>query len=144
MVLGVLTAYRVAAAIYMPWIDIDLVLGRGSAVNLLSGGALGSSSILALGIVPALIATVVLHLYHGTPPKNKSWSKRWIALGVALVQAGAVVYAWPRLGGTPLTPEYTAATVLTLCAGAMFTLWLAELIDEKGLGNGGCGLCSPE
>lgn len=136
VVAGALAAHRVLGALFLPWVDVDAVLGRGGALSLLSGGHPGASSVLSLGIVPALVAAALLHIYEGRPAKSGSAPKRWLTLLIALIQSAAVAWGWSRLHNGDAAIGTYAATVLTLSAGAMATLWLAELIDEKGIGNG--------
>ncbi|MDR0975978.1 MAG: preprotein translocase subunit SecY [Christensenellaceae bacterium] len=120
----------------------------------LSGGALSNGAILALGVGPYITSSIVIQLLTIAIPALERLSKqgnegrqkiavitRYVALALGLAQAIAIVISLSGTGslngnlGFP--PFLTAAiTVLTLVAGAMFTVFIGDKITEKGVSNG--------
>ena len=165
-VLGALAVFRVAAAIPIPGINTDVLRQLFAAhqngilgfMNIFSGGALGRFSILALGIMPYINASIIMGLVRGahifpaldrmhkegeSGRRKENQITRIFALFLALLQGGMMTFAISRVtgaGGIPAVVEpnfwFFATTLLTLAAGTMFVMWLGEQITEKGVGNG--------
>jgi len=132
------------------------LLGSGvlNAIDVFSGGALKKFSIIAMGIMPYISASIVMQLLTVAIPQLRALSKegesgrrqiskitRYATIGLAIVQAYGLYALFSR--GAPGTPPaiqpgvWSAVTiVITLTAGTMFLLWLGEQITEKGIGNG--------
>ena len=155
-----LAIYRLGAFIQLPFIDSELFMVGESMFGFLdvfSGGALSNFSILALGISPYITASIVIQLLQmDVIPVLKEWSEegpagkqklnqltKYVALGLAFVQALTITlgikvnYADAYFGvgfiDEPFTYVYLA---LVATAGTAFSLWLAEKITAKGIGNG--------
>lgn len=165
-VIGALAVFRVAAAIPIPGINTDVLRQLFAAhqngilgfMNIFSGGALGRFSILALGIMPYINASIIMGLVRGahifpaldrmhkegeSGRRKENQITRIFALFLALLQGGMMTFAISRVegaGGVPavVNPSFLffATTLVTLAAGTMFVMWLGEQITEKGVGNG--------
>lgn len=152
--------YRLGAFIQLPFIDSELFMAGETMFGFLdvfSGGALSNFSILALGISPYITASIIIQLLEmDVIPTLKEWSEegpegkqklnqltKYVALGLAFVQALTItlgikvnysdIYFGAGFVDTPFTYVYLA---LVATAGTAFSLWLAEKITAKGIGNG--------
>ena len=166
---GLLIIFRLGAFITLPFINHDVIgssAQQSSAIidfgflDVFTGGALSSYSILCLGISPYITASIVTQLLQmdivprfkelaeeGEEGKQKlNQYTRYIALGLAFVQAltlsigiqvnhyGALFVANDFVDNYLGLVCIFAALVAT--AGTAFCLWLSELITSKGFGNG--------
>lgn len=124
-------------------------------LDLFSGGALGKVSIFALGIGPYITASIIMQLLAVIIPYLEKLQKeegeagrrkvqqltRQFTAVLALFQSFVFVTILSKLPGSivhtvnPLL--FFLGSMAALTAGAMFVMWLAELITEKGVGNGG-------
>lgn len=152
--------YRVGTHIPVPGIDPDRVAAlfnqnQGTILglfNMFSGGALERMSILALGIMPYISASIIMQLMSAVTPSLEQLKKegdagrrkitqytRYLTVALALVQGMgmAVGLAGQGLayGGEPGFTFYFVA-VVSLVTGAVFMMWLGEQITERGIGNG--------
>lgn len=158
--LGALAVFRLGAQI--PIWGVNAIALKQLASNQLlgfldmfSGGALGSLSILALGIGPYITSSIIIQLLTVVIPRLEEMQKeegeagrrkiaqmtRYSTVALALFQAVVVIRLFTATPGVLLpgvNPPlfYTLATV-SLVAGSLFTLWLSELITDRGIGNGG-------
>lgn len=133
-------------------LDSTTLLGFADA---LSGGAFKRFSIIALGVGPYITASIVVQLLQmDIIPIFSEWSKegetgrqklnqvtRYAALGLAFVQALAMAIGFDKLYGGALipgevTPIMYVYIALVMTAGTAATLWLADQITAKGIGNG--------
>ncbi|WP_428048675.1 preprotein translocase subunit SecY [Candidatus Avelusimicrobium caledoniensis] len=165
-VLGALAVFRVAAAIPIPGINTEVLRQLFNAhqngilgfMNIFSGGALGRFSILALGIMPYINASIIMGLVRGahifpaldrmhkegeSGRRKENQITRIFALFLAVLQGSMMTFAITRVTGAGnvsavVNPSvmFFITTVLTLAAGTMFVMWLGEQITEKGVGNG--------
>lgn len=166
IVLGLVVAYRFLAHVPVPLADptqlkevIDSVVGGsdfGGFLNLLSGGALASFSIVLVGLSPFITASVITQLLTKAIPKLEELHKdgesgrrkiqqwtRMITLPLAIVQSIAFIYILRQsvLAGNstvlsdPTLFEWTVA-VGAMTAGSMLLMWLGEIMTEQGVGNG--------
>jgi preprotein translocase subunit SecY len=116
-----------------------------------SGGALSRFSILALGIMPYISASIIMQLMSAVSPKLEALKKegesgrrkitqytRYGTVFLSLFQATGISIALESQPGLVLEPGlmFRIATVTTLVTGTMFIMWLGEQITERGLGNG--------
>ena len=150
--------YRIGTHIPVPGIDPDRVAAlftqnQGTILgmfNMFSGGALERMSILALGIMPYISASIILQLLTAVTPSLEQLKKegdagrrkitqmtRYATVGLALVQGTGMAYG---LAGQGLA-YYTGFTffliaITSLVTGAVFMMWLGEQITERGIGNG--------
>lgn len=166
VLLGLVVAYRFLAHIPVPLADpaqlkevVNSVLGGsqfGGFLNLLSGGALASFSIVLVGLSPFITASIITQLLTKAIPKLEELHKdgesgrrkiqqwtRIITLPLAIVQSIAFIYILRQsvlAGNTtvlddPTLFEWTLA-VGAMTAGSMLLMWLGEIITEQGVGNG--------
>lgn len=164
--IGALAVFRVAAAIPIPGINTEVLKQLFAAhqngilgfMNIFSGGALGRFSILALGIMPYINASIIMGLVRGAHifpaldrmhkegeagRRKENQITRIFALVLAILQGSMMTFAITKVeaaGGASavIAPGFGffVTTVLTLVAGTMFVMWLGEQITEKGVGNG--------
>jgi len=159
-----LLIYRLGTAVPLPGIDLDaLYLARhGTDVDwditmtlfaMIAGGGVGS--IFAMGIAPYITSSIIMQLLTYAIPQLSQMQKegedgrkkigqitRYLAVGLAALQAAATVFSYTNLHGTELNLfryqnmlVYIVAT-LAMVTGTIFIMWLAELLTEKGIGNG--------
>jgi len=121
-----------------------------SLFNMFSGGALERMSILALGIMPYISASIIMQLMTTVSPQLEALKKegesgrrkinqytRWGTLVLAFVQALGMCSGLIGQGITLTTGiAFFIPAVVSLVAGAMFLMWLGEQITERGVGNG--------
>ncbi|HMP92301.1 MAG TPA: preprotein translocase subunit SecY [Phnomibacter sp.] len=159
--LALLLTYRLGTHIVLPGIDANaLDAVRGNASGLLglfdqfAGGAFSQASILALGIMPYISASIFMQLVTILVPqfqkiqkegesgrkKINQWT-RYLTVVVTIFQAAAYITYLQSPGyKEALIPAYQPyfvfSTVILLTAGTLFVMWLGEKITDKGLGNG--------
>ena len=156
--IGALLVFRLGAHIPVPGINNAALenlfnANQGTILglfNMFSGGALERMSILALGIMPYISASIIVQLMSTVIPslealkKEGEQGKRKInqytrqgTLFLALVQAIGMCAGLISQGIT-LTAglAFYVPAVTSLVAGTMFLMWLGEQITERGVGNG--------
>lgn len=124
-------------------------------LDLFSGGALGKVSIFALGIGPYITASIIMQLLAVIIPYLEKLQKeegeagrrkiqqltRQFTVILALFQSFVFVMILSKLPNsivhTVNPPLFFLGSMAALTAGSVFVMWLAELITEKGVGNGG-------
>ena len=157
--LGALIVYRIGAHIPVPGIDpvqlAELFKSQRGGIldmfNMFSGGALSRFTILALGIMPYISASIIMQLMTVVSPTLEALKKegesgrrkitqytRYGTLALAIFQALGIAIALESQQGLVLEPGlmFRFVTVVTLVTGTMFLMWLGEQITERGLGNG--------
>ncbi len=121
-----------------------------SLFNMFSGGALERMSILALGIMPYISASIIMQLMTTVSPQLEALKKegeagrrkinqytRYGTLGLAFIQGVGMCSGLVGQGITLTTGiAFFVPAVVSLVAGAMFLMWLGEQITERGIGNG--------
>ena len=129
-------------------------------LNMFSGGAFGNASIFALGIMPYITASIIIQLLGMVIPyfqrlqregesgrKKLNQVMRYLTVGIVIVQAPGyirnVIYQLPNEAVTPFDPYvsnpgvfFWISSIILLCAGTLFVMWLGEKITDKGIGNG--------
>jgi len=154
-----LVVYRLGTHIPVPGIDPDQLSmlfqqnqgGILGLFNMFSGGALSRFSILALGIMPYISASIIMQLLTVIVPSLEAIKKegeagrrkitqytRYGTLVLALFQAVGISVALESQPGLVIDPGmlFRVTTVISLVTGTMFLMWLGEQITERGLGNG--------
>ena len=157
-VFGAILVYRIGTYIPVPGINPAALASffeqqSGTIIdmfNMFSGGALERFSILALGIMPYISASIIMQLMSSTMPALKEIKKegetgrkkitqytRYGTLLLATMQAGGVAVALQSQGIALYGGSgFVFSTIVTLVTGTMFLMWLGEQISEKGIGNG--------
>jgi preprotein translocase subunit SecY len=161
--LALILTYRIGNHIVLPGLDpnqIEIAQKTAKSNGLLgifdmfAGGGFSQASILALGIMPYISASIFMQLMTILVPqlqkvqkegesgrkKINQWT-RYLTVIVTLFQAGAYVAYLNSPGyAEAILPAYKAffgfSTVVILTAGTLFVMWLGEKIQDKGLGNG--------
>jgi preprotein translocase subunit SecY len=157
--LGALVVYRIGAHIPVPGIDPNVLAdlfkqqqgGILGMFNMFSGGALERFTILALGIMPYISASIIMQLASIAVPHLEQLKKegeagrrkitqytRYGTLVLALFQSFGIAVMLQSQKDLVLNPGmmFQLTTVVTLVTGTMFLMWLGEQITERGLGNG--------
>jgi preprotein translocase subunit SecY len=157
-----LLAYRFGFQVPIPGMSPEFLLtqkDQGSLFGLMSafsGGAIGETTIFALGIMPYISASIIFSMLTKVSPAIEAIQKegaagqkkinQWTRLAVvpiAVIQ-GLFIFTGVFLKNTQMiTVEMRDHTfvlglmvVMSLLAGALFVMWIGELITEFGVGNG--------
>lgn len=154
--LGIFLVYKICTMI--PAVDgVELFASSDATgfigiINSFTGDALRNYSIVALGIGPYITASIIVELLQmdiipylaelreeGEEGRRKlSQITRYLGIVIALIQAIAMTFGMSstifKYGRTSFIGKF--AVSLTLTAGAAFTIWLADLITQFGVGNG--------
>jgi len=152
----ILALFRMVAHIPVPGVNLDLLkqFFEGnqflSLLDIFSGGTLANFSIAALGLNPYINASIMLQLMTMVIKKLEDLSKegefgrekinqytRILTIPLSIFQAFSMYGILRSQNIIPtLSPLILAALILTMTAGTMLTLFLAELINQYGIGNG--------
>jgi len=156
-VLGLLVIFRIAAHVPIPGINAENLQRFFSSnqilglVNIFSGGALSSFSIVALGVGPYITASIIFQLLGMIVPKLEAMQKeesgrqkinqytRYLSVPLAFLQAYSMISLLSRSSRQiilDLSPFNIFAMMVTMTAGTVFLMWLGEMISEKKVGNG--------
>jgi preprotein translocase subunit SecY len=159
-----LAVYRVGVQIPTPGVDVAAMTSffdraQGTLFgmfNMFSGGALEKMSILALGIMPYISASIIIQLLTVAIPHLEALKKegeagrkkisqytRYGTVGLSLIQGLGIAIALESMtapGGAPVVTEpgwpFRLLSALTFMSGTVFLMWLGEQITERGVGNG--------
>jgi preprotein translocase subunit SecY len=160
--LWMVLVFRLVSAVPSPFIDLNKLAdkmhgtigerGLMQFVNLFSGGAFERMTVVALGIMPYITASIFIQLLGFVVPsiermmkegeagkkKINDWT-RYGTVGICFVQSIGISL-WLRglgLSSIPQHPLMFALFVMTaLTSGTLFLMWLGEKITENGIGNG--------
>ncbi|WP_409296470.1 preprotein translocase subunit SecY [Peribacillus sp. SCS-26] len=154
-----LIVFRIGAFIPVPNVNADVLKAQDQMnvfgiLNTFGGGALQQFSILAMGIMPYITASIIIQLLQmDVIPKFTEWSKqgeagrrklaqftRYGTIVLGFIQAIGMSYGFNNMSNGLLIENPGIGTYLliatVLTAGTAFLLWLGELITSKGVGNG--------
>ena len=158
--LFILLLYRIGTVIPVPFVEANAFASEFSGtildyMNTLSGGALATATLFALGVSPYINASIIIQLLAVVFPKLGELAKtdkskmnlitRIVTVVLALVTAIGYYFLLKNSGAltNAATPGensmawlYGVVIVACYCAGASVIMWLAERINEKGIGNG--------
>ena len=153
-----IVVYRIGTHIPVPGINPDQLKllfnqTQGTIVglfNMFSGGALERMSVMALGVMPYISASIIVQLMSTVVPQLEQLKKegeagrrkisqytRYGTLDLAVIKATGMSVGMAAQGlfyATGFSVVFVA--VVSLVAGAMFMMWLGEQITERGIGNG--------
>ena len=159
-VFGALIVLRLGTFVPIPGIDAAVLAQlfdqqKGTIVemfNMFSGGALERASVLALGIMPYISASIIMQLLTVVHPAMAELKKegeagrrkisqytRYGTLVLATVQSIGIATSLPgMMPGLVMNVGFSFyfAAVVSLVTGTMFLMWLGEQITERGIGNG--------
>jgi preprotein translocase subunit SecY len=162
--LAMLVVYRFAAHIPVPGVNAEALRQLFQTNQLLglldmfSGGAMSSFSVVAMGVYPYITASIIMQLLLPLVPPLERLSQEGeagqakinqithiITVPLAALSAIGQITVFSR-GTVPIIENFNLfsadtflssfATIVTLAAGTMFAVWLGELITEQGVGNG--------
>lgn len=154
-----LIVFRIGTFIPVPNVDAAVLQATDQFsligfLNTFGGGALANFSILAMGIMPYITASIIVQLLQmDVVPKFTEWAKqgevgrrklaqftRYFTIVLAFIQAIAMSYGFNRMYGGSLIKDDGIQTyiviAIVLTGGTAFLLWLSEQITAKGVGNG--------
>ncbi len=156
-----LVIFRIGSFVPVPFINVEaLKLGfeQSSAsgvfgfLNTFTGNALSNFSILAMGIMPYITASIIVQLLTmDVVPKFAQWARegeigkrklaqftRYGTVVLGLIQAIGMSIAFNNQYSMIIDPTFLRYSVIAivLTAGTAFLMWLGEQITEKGIGNG--------
>ena len=152
--LMIILLYRIGVAITVPFVSAELVSesvavlgGIGGLFSTLSSG-FEQASLFALGVSPYITASIVVQLLSVAIPSLERLAKqgeegkqkitvitRYITIAISLVMA--VGYFFMVRGALTNDAWYVAVLIIAcFCAGSALVMWLAERINERGIGNG--------
>ena len=156
--LFILLIYRVGAHITVPGVDVGILRQQFGALSggilgiydMFVGGGLSRATILALGIMPYISASIMFQLLAAVFPtveklqkegedgrqKLTQWT-RYTTVILSVIQ-GFSYAAFLNSTGAVRDPGFifNLTTTVTLTVGAIFVMWLGEQITEHGIGNG--------
>lgn len=163
---GLIFIYRLGSYVILPGIDAELyktaVQGSGSGgllglINLFAGGGFSRASILALGIMPYISASIAMQLLGIAVPffarmqregesgrrKINQYTRILTVIVTAFQASGYFIYlksmAESSGGANFIMTSYALfwfICVIMLTTGTLFTMWLGEKITDRGIGNG--------
>lgn len=171
--MAMILTYRLGASLRVPGIDAQAVKqlreasqsqGALGFLNLFSGGAFGSFSIFALGIMPYITASIIMQVLGVVIPKLEQWQQegavgqrkitqwtRYVAIGIAVLQGAGLTFIFGQGRGSaffgaarqapdvvlldPFMPR-ALLVIPSLVAGTALLMWIGELISQRGIGNG--------
>ncbi len=153
-----LLVYRIGTHIPVPGIDpmsLQALFNQNQGgilelFNMFSGGAWERMSILALGVIPYITASIIMNLLTMMWPEFQQMRKegeagrrkittytRYLTLGIASVQGLSLAVTLANQGlAFEAGTLFVGVATLTLITGSMFMMWLGEQITERGVGNG--------
>jgi preprotein translocase subunit SecY len=156
--IGALIVFRLLSYVPLPGID-PTQLGvlaermKGGVLdffNTFSGGSLSRASLIALGVMPYITASIVVQLATSLSPQLAAIKKegesgrkklnqytRYGTVALTAVQ-GYFIARGLEAGGAVIEPGmvFRVGAVISLIGGTMFLMWLGEQITSRGIGNG--------
>jgi preprotein translocase subunit SecY len=159
--LGFLLVYRILAYVPVPGVNIDVVKEfftshSGDALgmlNMFSGNAVSRLSIISLGIMPYITASIIMELLAATFPnlgklKKEEMEKymqviRYATVAITLIQAIGVSVGLQSMTGKTgesaimiSSSTFVLVSAFSMLAGTMTLMWIGEQITQRGVGNG--------
>src|SRR3989338_10971168 len=153
---ALLAVFRLAASV--PILGIDKALFQRfyddsqllGLLNIFSGGALSNLSIVMLGLSPYITASIIMQLLTMIFPSLKELYQeegeagrqkfnqysRLLTVPLAVVQGFGLLTLLSRQGVVNFTFLQMLSNLIIVSAGAVFLMWIGELISEYGIGNG--------
>ncbi|RDU64133.1 preprotein translocase subunit SecY [Helicobacter sp. MIT 14-3879] len=160
--LAFLFSYRILAYITIPGVDTEILRqffdsNKNNALglfNMFSGQAVERFSIISLGIMPYITASIVMELLAATFPNLAKMKKerdgmrkymqiiRYATIAITVIQAISVSIGLKALEGGYGNPilidnnTFVFISVFSMLAGTMMLMWIGEQITQRGVGNG--------
>lgn len=160
LTLSLILIYRIGSFIILPGVDFVKLEAANAGdqnaletlLSLFSGGGFSNASIMALGIMPYISASIIMQLLGMAVPavqkmqnEGESGRKRInnITRILTIIICGLQAPSYLSLyvankGAMPVDANtfWWTQTIIVLIAGSMFAVWLGERITDKGIGNG--------
>lgn len=163
LTIGLIAVYRFMAAVPLPGVDPTQLAelknnaegGLLGLLNAFTGGAFARASVMALGIMPYISASIVVQLMGIAVPYLQKLQKdgesgrkkitqitRWLTILITMFQGPAYITAIKTQFGLPESAflvggaTFWVSSMILLTAGTVFAMWLGERITDKGVGNG--------
>jgi len=161
--LGFIFAYRILAYVPVPGVNLDVIKeffdsNSSNALgmfNMFSGNAAQRMSIISLGIMPYITASIVMELLAATFPALGKMKKerdgmvkymqiiRYATIGITIIQAIGVSVGLGSMtgrGGESAImvdmATFSAIAAASMLTGTMLLMWIGEQITQRGIGNG--------
>ena len=161
--LGFLLIYRVLAYVPVPGVNLDVIkdffsMHQNDALgmlNMFSGNAVSRMSIIALGVMPYITASIIMELLAATFPQLGELKKdsqgfqkylkiiKYSTVAIAFIQAIGIAIGLTSMTGRAGesavmidTTTFVFLTAITMTAGTMLLVWIGEQISDRGIGNG--------
>jgi len=161
--LGFLLIYRILAYVPVPGVNIDVIKDFFAGhqhdalglLNMFSGNAVSRMSIIALGVMPYITASIIMELLAATFPKLGELKKdsqgfqkymqiiKYSTVAIAFIQAIGIAIGLTSMtgrGGESAvmidTSTFVILTAFSMLGGTMLLVWIGEQITERGIGNG--------
>ncbi len=147
--------YVIAAHVPLPGLDKEQMerffQGGGGLLeflNLFAGGSLKRLSVLALGIMPYINASIIFQLLAIAIPSIEKLQEdsdgrrkiatytRYLTVGLALLQAAGMTTYFKQVGVFQAGPGMQLFVIMSMAAGTAFLFWLGEQITANGIGQG--------
>jgi preprotein translocase subunit SecY len=161
LTLSLILVYRIGSFIIIPGVNYTALMNAQAAgdqnaletlLSLFSGGGFTNASIMALGIMPYISASIIMQLLGMAIPavqkmqnEGESGRKqinnytRLLTIVICALQAPSYLSLYVQSKGampTDASSFWWTQAIIVLVAGAMFAVWLGERITDKGIGNG--------
>jgi preprotein translocase subunit SecY len=162
--LGFLFLYRMLAYVPVPGVDVEVIKSFFDSntdnalglFNMFNGNAAERLSIISLGIMPYITASIIMELLAATFPALGQMKKerdgmvkymqiiRYATIAITIVQAIGVSVGLQNLtgadGGSAILVadmnEFLLVAAISMLAGTMLLMWIGEQITQSGIGNG--------
>ncbi len=159
LTLSLILVYRIGSFIILPGVNYDALTKDSGSENaletllsLFSGGGFTNASVMALGIMPYISASIIMQLLGMAVPavqkmqqEGESGRKRInnftriLTIIICALQAPGYLSLYvSNKGALPADAGtfWWTQTIIVLIAGSMFAVWLGERITDRGIGNG--------
>jgi len=161
--LGFLLIYRILAYVPVPGVNLEVIkeffAGHQNdalgLLNMFSGNAVSRMSIIALGVMPYITASIIMELLAATFPKLGELKKdsqgfqkymkiiKYATVAIAFIQAIGIAMGLTsmtgKMGENAVMIDTTTFVILaafSMLGGTMLLVWIGEQISERGIGNG--------
>ena len=154
----IIVLYRVGVAIPIPYLNPAMLgeiakMAEGSIfqyLNILSGNAFSQATLFALGVSPYITSSIVMQLLTIAIPALERLAKegqdgqkvinkitRYVTVGLGLITAFGYYMLLKNQGMLTDNGVFAAIVMITCyCAGSSLVMWLAERVNDHGIGNG--------
>ena len=162
---AMLGVYRIGTFVTVPGVDRNVIatymqsaqMGFLGLFNMFSGGALQQLSVMALGVMPYISASIIFQLLGVVVPAIERLQKegeqgrkkitqytRYATVALCVIQGLGLSFWLESLNRQTGTANvvynagflFRLTTVMAMTTGSMFLMWLGEQIQERGIGNG--------